>query len=113
MDIEEVAATKPDRLARVPVDPLTGVDRDAARDIARQGHLPDRALDAAAEVIVKLWACFEAADATLVEVNPLVLTGAGEVVALDGKVTLDDNASFRHPDFAGFEDTAAADPLER
>ena len=113
MDIEEVAATKPDRLARVPVSPLDGVDIDMAREIARKGHLPERALDKAAEVITKLWACFEGADATLVEVNPLVLTGEGDVVAVDGKVTLDDNASFRHPDFAGFEDTAATDPLER
>jgi succinyl-CoA synthetase beta subunit len=113
MDIEEVAATRPERLAKVPVSPLDGVDVDAARDIVRKGLLPERAIDAAAEVVAKLWQCFDGADATLVEVNPLVLTGDGAVVAVDGKVTLDDNASFRHPDFAGFADTTAVDPLEQ
>jgi succinyl-CoA synthetase beta subunit len=113
MDIEEVAATKPDRLARVPIDPLDGVDVDRAREIVVAGHLPDAAVDKAAEVVSNLWRTFVAADATLVEVNPLVLTGDGEVVAVDGKVTLDDNASFRHPDHAGFADTSAVDPLEQ
>jgi succinyl-CoA synthetase beta subunit len=113
MDIEEVAATKPDRLARVQINPLDGVDEARAREIAAAGHLPEAALDKAAQVIVKLWQTFEAGDATLVEVNPLVLTGDGEVVAVDGKVTLDDNALFRHPDFTGFADTTAVDPLEQ
>jgi succinyl-CoA synthetase beta subunit len=113
VDIEEVAATKPDRLARVPIDPLDGIDEQRAREIAAAGHLPEAVLDKAAQVIVKLWQTFEGADATLVEVNPLVLTGDGEVVAVDGKVTLDDNAVFRHPDFAGFADTSAVDPLEQ
>jgi succinyl-CoA synthetase beta subunit len=113
MDIEEVAATKPDRLARVPIGPLDGVDEKRAREIAAAGHLPDAALDKAAQVIAKLWQTFESADATLVEVNPLVLTGDGDVVAVDGKVTLDDNALFRHPDFTGFADTSAVDPLEQ
>ena len=112
MDIEEVAATKPDRLARVPVDPVTGVDVAFARSIAEQGHLPAEVLDAAAVTIAKLWEVFVAEDATLVEVNPLVRTPDDQILALDGKVTLDGNADFRHPDHAQFEDRAATDPLE-
>jgi succinyl-CoA synthetase beta subunit len=113
MDIEEVAATKPDRLARVPIGPLDGVDEKRAREIAAAGHLPDAALDKAAQVIAKLWQTFESADATLVEVNPLVKTGDGRVVALDGKVTLDENASFRHEAHAALVDRSATDPLEQ
>ena len=112
MDIEEVAATKPDRLAKVPVDPVTGVDVAFARSIAEQGHLPAEVLDAAAVTIAKLWEVFVAEDATLVEVNPLVRTPDDQILALDGKVTLDGNADFRHPDHAQFEDRAATDPLE-
>ena len=112
MDIEEVAATKPDRLARVPVDPVKGVDVAFARSIAEQGHLPAEVLDAAAVTIAKLWEVFVAEDATLVEVNPLVRTPDDQILALDGKVTLDGNADFRHPDHAQFEDRAATDPLE-
>ena len=112
MDIEEVAATKPDRLAKVPVDPVKGVDVAFARSIAEQGHLPAEVLDAAAVTIAKLWEVFVAEDATLVEVNPLVRTPDDQILALDGKVTLDGNADFRHPDHAQFEDRAATDPLE-
>ena len=112
MDIEEVAATKPDRLAKVPVDPVKGVDVVFARSIAEQGHLPAEVLDAAAVTIAKLWEVFVAEDATLVEVNPLVRTPDDQILALDGKVTLDGNADFRHPDHAQFEDRAATDPLE-
>ncbi len=113
MEIEEVAATKPDRLARVAIDPLVGVDRAMARSIAEQGHLPEQALDGAAELLEKLWQVFVKEDATLVEVNPLILTTDGKVVALDGKVTLDDNASFRHDTHAALEDKSAVDPLEQ
>ncbi|WP_018653613.1 ADP-forming succinate--CoA ligase subunit beta [Actinomadura flavalba] len=108
MEIEEVPH---DRLALVPVSPLTGIDRAAARAIAEQGRLPEQALDGAAELIEKLWAVFTDEDATLVEVNPLILTASGEVKALDGKVTLDDNAGFRQ-EHAKFEDKDATDPLE-
>jgi len=113
MEIEEVAATKPEMLARVPIDPLKGVDRDLARSIAEQGHLPEAALDGAAELLEKLWQVFVNEDATLVEVNPLILTGDGKVVALDGKVSLDENASFRHPEHGALEDKSAVDPLEQ
>jgi succinyl-CoA synthetase beta subunit len=113
MEIEEVAATKPERLARVPIDPLVGVDRATARSIAEQGHLPANALDGAAELLEKLWKVFVSEDATLVEVNPLILTEDGNVVALDGKVTLDDNAGFRHKEHEALEDKSAVDPLEQ
>src|SRR6476659_430547 len=112
MEIEEVAATKPDRLAKVPVDATKGVDDGFARYIAEQGHLPAEVLDAAAVTISKLWDVFVAEDATRVEVNPLVRTPDDQILALDGKVTLDANADFRHPDHAQFEDRDATDPLE-
>jgi succinyl-CoA synthetase beta subunit len=112
VEIEEVAATKPERLAKVPVDAVNGVDLAFARSIAEQGHLPAEVLDAAAVTILKLWEMFVAEDATLVEVNPLVRTPDDEILALDGKVTLDANAGFRHPDHAQFEDRDATDPLE-
>src|ERR1700686_2059791 len=112
MEIEEVAATKPERLAKVPVDAVKGVDLAFARSIAEQGHLPAEVLDAAAVTILKLWETFVAEDATLVEVNPLVRTPDDQILALDGKVTLDANADFRHPDHAQFEDLDATDPLE-
>src|SRR6476661_2146192 len=106
MEIEEVAATKPERLAKVPVDAVKGVDEAFARSIAEQGHL------AAAVTIAKLWEVFVKEDATLVEVNPLVRTPDDRILALDGKVTLDANADFRQPDHAQFEDRDATDPLE-
>jgi succinyl-CoA synthetase beta subunit len=112
MEIEEVAATKPDRLAKVSVDAVKGVDLAFARSIAEQGHLPAEVLDAAAVTIQKLWEVFVAEDATLVEVNPLVRTPQDEILALDGKVTLDENADFRHADHAAFADKDATDPLE-
>jgi succinyl-CoA synthetase beta subunit len=112
MEIEEVAATKPERLAKVPVDAVTGVDLAFARSIAEQGHLPAEVLDAAAVTIATLWEVFVKEDATLVEVNPLVRTPDDQILALDGKVTLDGNADFRHPDHAQFEDRDSTDPLE-
>ena len=112
MEIEEVAATKPDRLAKVPVDATKGVDEAFAREIAEKGHLPSEVLDAAAVTIAKLWEVFVAEDATLVEVNPLVRTPDDRILALDGKVTLDENADFRHAGHALLEDKDAADPLE-
>jgi succinyl-CoA synthetase beta subunit len=112
MEIEEVAATKPERLAKVPVNAVKGVDLAFARSIAAQGHLPADVLDAAAVTILRLWELFVAEDATLVEVNPLVRTPDDQILALDGKVTLDANADFRHPEHAEFEDRDATDPLE-
>jgi succinyl-CoA synthetase beta subunit len=112
MEIEEVAATKPEAVAQVPIAALTGVDRARAREIAAAGRLPQEALDGAAELIERLWAAFVDEDATLVEVNPLIITQDGRVVALDGKVTLDGNAEFRQPEHQALEDAASADPLE-
>src|ERR1700674_4350954 len=112
VEIEEVAATKPERLAKVPVDAVKGVDVAFARSIAEQGHLPAEVLDAAALTISKLWEVFVGEDATLVEVNPLVRTPDDKILALDGKVTLDANADFRQPGHVEFEDRDATDPLE-
>ncbi|KPM51315.1 succinate--CoA ligase subunit beta [Frankia sp. CcI49] len=113
MEIEEVAATNPAALARIHIDPLTGVDAAKAREIAVAAKLPEAALDGASTLLAKLWEVFVKSDATLVEVNPLILTGEGNVVALDGKVTLDENADFRHPENAELVDVAAVDPLEQ
>lgn len=112
MDIEEVAHSTPEKVAKIPVSPLEGIDRAKAREIAVAGGLPEAALDGAAELIEKLWAAFVDEDASLVEVNPMILSADGQVKALDGKVTLDDNASFRQPEHAVFEDKTAEDPLE-
>ncbi|MPZ66576.1 MAG: ADP-forming succinate--CoA ligase subunit beta [Pseudonocardiaceae bacterium] len=112
VDIEEVAASKPEALAKVPVDPLEGVDAAKAREIVVAAGFPAEVTDAAAAAVVALWDAFVGEDATLVEVNPLVRDGAGAVIALDGKMTLDSNAAFRHPEHAELADTGAADPLE-
>ena len=113
MDIEEVAATKPEALAKIAVDPLTGVDLAKAREIVDAANFPADIREQVAEVLVRLWRVFTAEDATLVEVNPLVKTGDGRILALDAKVTLDDNASFRHAElFQAYADTHAVDPLE-
>ncbi|WP_431929771.1 ADP-forming succinate--CoA ligase subunit beta [Nonomuraea jabiensis] len=92
MEIEELAATDPDALVRLPVDPVTGVDADTARLLAAKAGLPEQA----AEVLARLWRVLVAEDALLVEVNPLICTTDQRIVALDGKVTLDDNSAFRH-----------------
>src|SRR5690606_38520361 len=112
MDIEEVAHATPEKVAKIPISPLEGVNRAKAREIVRAGGLPDAVLDAAAETITRLWEVFTERDATLVEVNPLAATADGRIVALDGKVTLDDNAAFRQPDHEALVDRGAEDPLE-
>jgi succinyl-CoA synthetase beta subunit len=112
MEIEELAHTNPDAIARVAVNPLTGVDHDKALEIVRAGRIPAEAEEGAALVAERLWAMFADEDATLAEVNPLVLTPDGRVLALDGKVTLDENAAFRQPDQAKFADLESTDPLE-
>ncbi|QEU88721.1 ADP-forming succinate--CoA ligase subunit beta [Streptomyces viridosporus] len=106
-EIEEVAATRPEAVARVPVDPAEGVTSATAARIAEAAGLPPQTVD----VLVRLWEVLTREDALLVEVNPLVRTGDGRIMALDGKVTLDDNARFRHALWGG-EDSADADPLE-
>jgi succinyl-CoA synthetase beta subunit len=112
MEIEEVAHTNPEAVAKISIDPATGVDEAKAREIAEAAKYPADVLDAVVPEIVKLYGVFIAEDASLVEVNPLVKLADGNIEALDGKVTLDENADFRHPDHAEFEDIAAADPLE-
>ena len=96
VDIEQLAVERPDALAKIAVDAVAGIDLDKAREIALAGHFPAELADKVAPVLVKLYDVFVKEDATLVEVNPLVLTHDGEILALDGKVTLDDNAEFRH-----------------
>ena len=113
MEIEQLAVERPEALAKVPVDANQGVDHAKAREIAQAAKFPADLIDPVAEVLVKLWDAFVGADATLVEVNPLAKVGSGEVIALDGKVTLDDNANFRQPRNAGLVDVAATDPLEQ
>ncbi len=111
VEIEEVARSSPEAVARVPVSALTGVDRVKAVEIATAGGLPPQARDGTADLAEKLWAMFCDEDATLTEINPMILTAEGRVVALDAKVTLDDNAAPRQ-DHDRFADPAAADPLE-
>ena len=118
MDIETLAVERPEALARIGIDPLEGITPAVAHRIVEAagssaGAALAIALDACGvEASVRLWEVFTAEDATLVEVNPLVLTADGTILALDGKVTLDDNAAFRHPGHAAFTSTAEADPLE-
>ncbi|MCL2780595.1 MAG: ADP-forming succinate--CoA ligase subunit beta [Actinomycetia bacterium] len=113
MEIEQLAVERPEALARVPVDPLTGVDAAKAAEIVAAARFPDEVAGKVADVLVALWRTFVGADATLVEVNPLAKLADGSVKALDGKVTLDDNAGFRQARNAGLVDIAATDPLER
>ncbi|TAL45600.1 MAG: ADP-forming succinate--CoA ligase subunit beta, partial [Salinibacterium sp.] len=112
MEIEELAVERPEALAKVEVDPLVGIDLAKAKAIAAAGGFPAELVDKVAPVIVKLYEVYVGEDATLVEVNPLVLTEEGTILALDGKVSLDENAGFRHPEHELLEDAAAADPLE-
>jgi len=112
VEIEVVAHTNPEAVAKVGIDPLVGVDEAKAREIVETTAFPSQVRDEAVEVVRKLWQVFSEEDATLVEVNPLGLLGDGHLEALDGKVTLDANAGFRHPEHAAFEDKASAAPLE-
>ena len=112
MEIEEVAHKTPEKLARVGIDPNQGIDKAKALEIAKSGQFPADVQDQVAEVLIKLWAAFVAEDATLMEINPLVKTQDGKVVALDGKVTLDENAGFRQPKHESLIDHASTNPLE-
>ena len=112
MDIEEVARTAPEKLAKVPVSAVTGIDNAKATEIISQANFPTDVAAEVANVLEKLWIVFVKEDATLVEVNPLVKTADGKIIALDGKVSLDDNAEFRQPDHAGLVDQSATNPLE-
>jgi succinyl-CoA synthetase beta subunit len=112
MDIEEVAHKTPEKLARVHVNANQGLDKAKAIEIVKKGAFPEDVVNDVADVLVTLWKTFQESDATLVEVNPLVKTKDGRIIALDGKVTLDDNAAFRHPDHESLIDHAATNPLE-
>ncbi|MBB4929212.1 succinyl-CoA synthetase beta subunit [Lipingzhangella halophila] len=112
VEIEEVARSTPEAVAKIPIDPLDGVDLATAREIATRANYPEAVREPAARAIVQLWEAFVAEDATLVEVNPLVRDGKDRIIALDSKVTLDGNAAFRQPGHAGLADTGAEDPLE-
>ncbi len=113
MEIEEVAHKTPEKLARVGIDPNKGIDKAQALEIAKSGQFPADVLDQVGDVLVKLWQAFIKEDATLMEINPLVKTTDGKVIALDGKVTLDDNAIFRHPEHEALVDHDATNPLEK
>jgi succinyl-CoA synthetase beta subunit len=112
MEIEQLAVERPDALARIPVDAITGCDAAKAAEITDAAGFDASVRDQVIEILQKLWDVFVKEDATLVEVNPLVKTPEGQVVALDGKVSLDDNAEFRHPDHEALVDDTATDPLE-
>ncbi|MET8573831.1 ADP-forming succinate--CoA ligase subunit beta [Streptomyces sp. NPDC005012] len=112
MDIEEVAASRPEAVAKTPIDAIDGVTPEKAREIVEAAKFPAEVADKVAAVLVKLWDVFIKEDALLVEVNPLAKVASGDILALDGKVSLDDNAEFRHPDFEELHDKAAANPLE-
>ncbi len=111
VEIEEVAHSNPDAIARIPISPLSGVDHAKAVEIIKAGRIPDEAAEQAAVLAERLWAMFTDEDATLVEVNPMAATPDGRVLALDGKVTLDDNAAFRQ-DHERFADDSSTDPIE-
>ena len=112
MDIEEVAHTAPEKLAKVPVTAVDGISLAKAKEIVEQAKFPADIADQVADVLVKLWETFQSEDATLVEVNPLVKTEDGRIIALDGKVTLDENAEFRQPTHEALVDHDSANALE-
>ena len=113
MEIEEVAHKTPEKLAKVGINPNVGIDKAKAVEIAKGGQFPADVIDQVADVLVKLWQAFIKEDATLMEINPLVKTSDGKVIALDGKVTLDDNAGFRHPEHEVLVDHESTNPLEK
>ncbi|WP_270407080.1 ADP-forming succinate--CoA ligase subunit beta [Brachybacterium paraconglomeratum] len=112
MEIEQLAVERPEALARVAVDPNVGIDEAKAKEIVEAARFDAETGAKVAPVLQKLWDVYREEDATLVEVNPLVKTGAGDIVALDGKITLDDNAEFRHEAHAELVDVTSEDPLE-
>ncbi|GII24173.1 ADP-forming succinate--CoA ligase subunit beta [Planosporangium mesophilum] len=113
MEIEQVAETDPEKVVKMPIDAVKGVDSATAREIVTKAGFPADVADQVTEIAVKLWQAFVAEDATLVEVNPLAKVSGGKVLLLDAKVTLDENAGFRHPEHAEYEDKSAVDPLEQ
>ncbi|MGD9951195.1 MAG: ADP-forming succinate--CoA ligase subunit beta [Burkholderiales bacterium] len=112
MDIEEVAAKTPEKIEKGFVDPQTGLTEAEARDLAKRIGIPEASQEAAATLLRALYKCYWETDASLLEVNPLVLTGDGKVIALDAKINFDDNALFRHEDIVALRDLDEEDPLE-
>jgi succinyl-CoA synthetase beta subunit len=113
IEIETVADTDPDKVAKIAIDAITGVDEAKAREIVAAAKFPAEVSEQIVDIAQKLWTAFIAEDATLVEVNPLARTPEGKILLLDAKVTLDENAHFRHQDQEGFVDAASIDPLEQ
>ncbi|WP_027341711.1 ADP-forming succinate--CoA ligase subunit beta [Hamadaea tsunoensis] len=113
MEIEQVAHEAPEKVVKRPIDATVGVTPEIAREIVAQAQFPAEIADQVEQIAVDLWKTFVAEDATLVEVNPLAKTTGGKVLCLDAKVTLDENAGFRHPDHEALEDKSAVDPLEQ
>ncbi|MDR7279355.1 ADP-forming succinate--CoA ligase subunit beta [Catenuloplanes atrovinosus] len=113
MEIETVAETDPDKVAKIAIDAIQGVDEAKAREIVAAAKFPADVSEQIVDIAQKLWVAFIQEDATLVEVNPLAKTPEGKVLCLDAKVTLDENAHFRHQDQEGFVDAASIDPLEQ
>jgi succinyl-CoA synthetase beta subunit len=113
MNVEEIAEKDPDALVKRHVDPDTGFGPEEARALARDAKVDDDVVDGVAELLVKLYEVFNATDATLIEVNPLIVTSDREVIALDSKVTIDNSALYRQPEVAEMADTSADDPQEQ
>ncbi len=113
VEIETVAAEDPSAIARLHIDPAAGFSEQQATSLVEQGGLPEAARAGAVDILQRLFRCYDEGDADLVEINPLVLTADGRVHALDAKVTLDDNAAFRHPEWDGFRDIDELDERER
>jgi succinyl-CoA synthetase beta subunit len=112
MDIEEVAAKTPQKIHKVFIDPVSGLTDREATDVARKIGIPESAVGDAAEIFKKLYKCFWETDASLAEINPLVIDGQNKVIVLDAKLNFDDNALFRHPDIVAMRDLDEEDPLE-
>jgi succinyl-CoA synthetase beta subunit len=112
VEIETVAETNPEAIARIHVDPAEGLTENAAREWVQRAQLDPRATDGAVDILLKLYRCYVEGDCDLTEINPLILTPDGKVHALDAKVTLDDNAEFRHPEWEEFKGLTVRDPRE-
>jgi succinyl-CoA synthetase beta subunit len=113
VDIEEVAAKDPDAIVKLHIDPVDGISEATARQAAVDAKIPDKAVDGVASILVKLYRCFTEGDCDLAEINPLILKPTGEVHALDAKVSLDNNASFRHPEWEEYRATEVLDDREK
>ncbi len=113
IDIEEVAATEPEAIVKTHINPVDGISRETAREIAIKANIDSVAIDKVADALLAMYRCYIEGDADLVEVNPLILTEESEIMALDAKVTLDDAAAFRHPEWAEWQNLEEMDPRDR